>query len=317
MKQNKIWFALALLLATVSAWATPATSYYIYDEQGHVIGEYDANGNPVQEHVYLGDRPVAVVQGGSSSTVGYVSTDQLNTPRVVTNSSKSVLWAWNSDPFGNGSPTGLLTYNMRFPGQYYDQETGHSYNYERDYDPSTGRYIESDPSGLQGGTNTYEYALENPLLRFDFYGLDANTATYGEISSWAITNQHDFTPPPGLPDAKSSIGAVCNGSNCNNVDGSNATAPGDQAAWSNIVNANGGSDQSGGGNFMCVGSQDCWFVHMYYTCKNNQKVLVPRTTPLQPSGQVNVGNHTIYFYSDRLKGWDNSQDSNTACKCQK
>lgn len=135
-------------LFALTAWsvqATPATSYYVYDESGHVIGEYDANGNPVQEHIYLGDRPVAVaVTSNNTTTVDYVTTDQLNTPRAITDSSQTVEWNWTSDPFGNGQPTGSLTYNLRFPGQYYDAETGHNYNDQRDYDPSTGRYIESD-----------------------------------------------------------------------------------------------------------------------------------------------------------------------------
>jgi RHS repeat-associated protein len=58
------------------------------------------------------------------------------------------------------------------PGQYYDDETGLHFNYFRDYDPVTGRYAESDPIGLDGGTNTYSYAFNNSVSNFDTYGLD-------------------------------------------------------------------------------------------------------------------------------------------------
>jgi RHS repeat-associated protein len=58
-----------------------------------------------------------------------------------------------------------------FPGQYYDQETGLHYNYFRYYDPSTGRYVTTDPIGLAGGLNTYLYGSANPLLYIDPYGL--------------------------------------------------------------------------------------------------------------------------------------------------
>lgn len=160
--------AIMLATAAFSVRATPATTYYIYDESGHLIGEYDANGNTVQEHIYLGDRPVAVVQGGN---VGYVTADQLNTPRAVTNISQTIEWSWTSDPFGNGQPTGSVMYNLRFPGQYYDAETGHSYNYFRDYDSATGRYMESDPVGIAGGLNTYLYALASPIFKSDIFGL--------------------------------------------------------------------------------------------------------------------------------------------------
>jgi RHS repeat-associated protein len=168
-----VWLT-ALTLAPLSfAARADSTSYFIYDESGHVIGEYDQNGNPVQEHIYLGDRPVAVVQGGSSSggTVDYVTADQLYTPRVITDGGQAVIWTWNSDPFGATAPSGSLNYNLRFMGQYFDAETGHVYNYHRDYDPGTDRYLESDPIGLNGGLATYLYVDANPFFNVDQTGL--------------------------------------------------------------------------------------------------------------------------------------------------
>jgi len=67
--------------------------------------------------------------------------------------------------------------SVRFPGQYYDVETGLNYNGRRDYESSTGRYIESDPIGIDGGPSTYAYAEANPLLLSDPFGL----ATYIEF----------------------------------------------------------------------------------------------------------------------------------------
>ncbi|TLY51714.1 MAG: RHS repeat-associated core domain-containing protein [Gammaproteobacteria bacterium] len=58
-----------------------------------------------------------------------------------------------------------------FPGQYFDSETGLNYNYFRDYEPSTGRYVESDPVGLKGGMNTYAYDDDSPLNYVDPKGL--------------------------------------------------------------------------------------------------------------------------------------------------
>jgi RHS repeat-associated protein len=67
----------------------------------------------------------------------------------------------------------------RFPGQYFDVETGRHYNYFRDYDPAIGRYVQSDPIGLAGGLNTYLYAYGNPLRSVDLYGLGETGAIVG------------------------------------------------------------------------------------------------------------------------------------------
>jgi RHS repeat-associated protein len=98
----------------------------------------------------------------------------------VTRPSDNVLmWQWdNLDPFGanaaNESPSGQGTfkYAVRFPGQYYDAETGTNFNYYRDYDPTVGRYQQSDPIGLRAGLNTYSYVRADPVRRRDPLGLE-------------------------------------------------------------------------------------------------------------------------------------------------
>ncbi|MFO1434848.1 MAG: RHS repeat-associated core domain-containing protein [Gammaproteobacteria bacterium] len=139
---------------------------FAYDPAGHLLA--DAG----QETVWLGDIPVAVLSG--TNTIQYVHADYLNTPRVITDMTGKVLWRWDSNAFGEGLPNedvdgdGVkVTYNLRFPGQYYDKVTGKHYNYFRDYDPETGRYLESDPIGLAGGINTYAYVGGNPLAFID------------------------------------------------------------------------------------------------------------------------------------------------------
>ena len=97
---------------------------------------------------------------------------------MATDENQKVVWRWDSDAFGGGQPDNdpdgdgnLVTIDLRFPGQYYDAETGLHYNYFRYYDPSTGRYITSDPIGLAGGVNTYVYVGSNPLSIVDSSGL--------------------------------------------------------------------------------------------------------------------------------------------------
>jgi len=80
------------------------------------------------------------------------------------------IWSWEENAFGETLPNedvdndGILTtVNLRFPGQYFDQESGLHYNWNRYYDPKMGRYISSDPIGLVDGLNTYAYLNSNPL----------------------------------------------------------------------------------------------------------------------------------------------------------
>jgi RHS repeat-associated protein len=119
----------------------------------------------------------------STPAVYYIHADQIDTPRVVTDQANKVVWRWDgADPFGAGRPDedpdgdgSRFTMNLRFPGQYFDRETGLHYNYFRDYDPGTGRYIESDPIGLDGGINTYAYVESNPTAFSDPTGLVKHT----------------------------------------------------------------------------------------------------------------------------------------------
>ncbi|MBG4128991.1 RHS repeat protein, partial [Pseudomonas aeruginosa] len=106
-------------------------------------------------------------------TLLYLHGDHLDTPRLATDASGQIAWQWQSDAFGRGEALsqGSTQVNLRFPGQYYDAESGLHYNYFRDYDPETGRYVESDPIGLKGGLNTYGYVYGNPLTYSDPKGL--------------------------------------------------------------------------------------------------------------------------------------------------
>ncbi len=107
-----------------------AANEYVYDQQGHLLGEYNSTGGIVNETVYLGNTPVAVLTGAGGATVYSVSADWLNTPHIIQNASKQDVWTWDHYAFGDNAPNqnpsglGTFNYNLRFPGQYKDVETG-------------------------------------------------------------------------------------------------------------------------------------------------------------------------------------------------
>lgn len=160
---------------------------YAYDEDGHVIGEYDGAGNPIEEHVWLGDTPVVMLAGAAAtSSTYYVFADQIDTPRALADSTGKIVWRWEGEGFGMTAPNEdpdadatKVTYNLRFPGQIFDKESSLHYNRNRYYDPSTGRYVSSDPIGLAGGSlSTYAYAEENPEYYADPEGLQSGTKPF-------------------------------------------------------------------------------------------------------------------------------------------
>jgi RHS repeat-associated protein len=156
----------------------------LYDEDGKWVGDYDVNGQPIQQVVWLDELPVGLLVGaGAHQKLYYIEADALGTPRVVIDPTRNVaVWRWEAadEPFGDSAPNedadgdgSTLVFDMRFPGQRYDSSAGLNYNYFRDYDPTTGRYVESDPIGLSGGNSTYGYAAASPLMYDDPDGLIA------------------------------------------------------------------------------------------------------------------------------------------------
>ncbi len=170
----------------VRTWAAANDDRYsMYGEEGQWLGEYDHTGAPRQQVVWFNGLPVAVLTGsGAAQKVHTIEADALGTPRVVVDTTRgpsgTAIWRWdltgeafgntapNEDPDGDGTP---FVFDMRFPGQRFDSASGLNYNYFRDYDASTGRYVESDPIGLAGGISTYGYVGGNPIVGIDPTGL--------------------------------------------------------------------------------------------------------------------------------------------------
>ncbi|MCZ8319903.1 MAG: RHS repeat-associated core domain-containing protein, partial [Silanimonas sp.] len=164
---------------------TSGNTYFVYNENAQLIGEYDNAGARVQEIVWLGNLPIGVIAGTAAVPVlHYIESDHIGTPRVIVDATRNVgIWRWNqtNDPFGESTPnqnpdgdTTSFTFNLRFAGQYRDSESGWYYNVHRYYDPATGRYLESDPIGLGGGISTYGYSASTPLVANDPLGLACN-----------------------------------------------------------------------------------------------------------------------------------------------
>ena len=193
----------------------PAVTLYRHDPDGRLVMEVAgstaqapgvavAPGQVLVRYVWQDAVPVAVVwppmtpgnPNAAADRIVYLHADHLNTPRRATDARGVVVWQWLSDAFGaiqadedmdrDGRRT---TINLRFPGQYFDAESGLHYNWHRYYDPQVGRYTQSDPIGLAGGINTYAYAENKPTSLMDPLGLATYLCTQplsalGKVGEW-------------------------------------------------------------------------------------------------------------------------------------
>ena len=175
---------------------------YVYDEDGTLIADTLTGGATTTwgqsaRYIYLptvsGPMPVAAIYGTKHYAI---QSDHLNTPRRLIQSDGQVAWQWSYSAFGDEQPTvaknrfantnlnqsfgtttvPAVTFNLRYPGQYFDAETGLHYNYHRSYSATTGRYTQSDPIGLDGGWNRFVYTDADSVNFFDEDGLAKNDA---------------------------------------------------------------------------------------------------------------------------------------------
>jgi RHS repeat-associated protein len=134
-------------------------TYFLYNDEG-LVGEYSATGAELRTYGYhpgapWSTNPLFVQENG---IYYYYLNDHLGTPQKIMSDNGTVVWAATYESFGTATiTTATITNNLRFPGQYFDSESGLQYNWHRFYDPSTGRYISADPIGLDGGINLYGY----------------------------------------------------------------------------------------------------------------------------------------------------------------
>ena len=149
-------------------------TYFHYADEG-LIGEYDSTGTEIKTYgwkpgsVWTTD-PLFMKEG---SSYFFYHTDHLGTPQKMTAVNGAVVWAAKYSSFGeaNVDAASTITNPLRFPGQFFDAETGLHYNWHRYYDSGIGRYLRVDPFGLMFCENVYNYGESNPINNIDPFGL--------------------------------------------------------------------------------------------------------------------------------------------------
>ena len=175
-------------------------TFYLWDGD-RLLAEYDGSGARQVRYAYAGGfAPVQVAYGSSPETIYDVHSDHLDTPRMLTDDARVPSWRASYEAFGKAhvstDPDGTavttdpqITFNIRFPGQYYDA--------------SVGRYVSADPIGQLGDLNQFLYAENRPINRIDAFGLISGSGDPG----FAVS-PYTSVPGPSLPNAAAQAAAA-------------------------------------------------------------------------------------------------------------
>ncbi len=163
------------------------TVIYFYGQEG-LLAEYDENMNLIKKYIWNPDRPWStdpLYQEDSSGNKYFYINDHLFTPQKLVDENFNVVWQGDYFSFGNVNETvNQIENNLRFPGQYYDSETGFYYNFHRYYAPEIGRYLREDP--VRNGLNYYLYVSDNPVEGVDYLGLTDKCCKEGKTCCWIV-----------------------------------------------------------------------------------------------------------------------------------
>ncbi len=152
---------------TLFLWEGPTLAAE-YREGGNVVDYYMFDYEPLLQ--WHGGRRVMPVR------------DQSGMVRELLDEDGRLAWEGRFDAYGAlRGQSGPLDSAIRFPGQYFDAETGLHYNFHRNYDPLLGEYTARDPIGIDGGSHFYAYP-RNPLMWDDPFGLKCSAGHSAETS---------------------------------------------------------------------------------------------------------------------------------------